>query len=357
MDATLLHALGFGPWFEQQFVTHAAAGLVPSRITSEGRGHYRLVGGEARIGELRGRLRLDLSGLERPAVGDWVAVRETGERAIIHAVLPRRTVLVRRAAGSEFGAQVLAANLDLCFVVTAVGRDFNPRRIERYLAAIADGGAGAVVVINKVDLAADVEALVGTVRSIAPGVRVACTSTVTPDGVDTLRDFLADGITIGLVGSSGVGKSSLVNRLLGHVAQDTREVRRDEKGRHATTRRDLILLPDGGVLIDTPGMREFGLVDDGGGMDTVFSDIAELAAACHFDDCCHETEPGCAVLAAVEAGHLDPARLESYHRLQREIAAAARRRDPLLAREAERKWKSIHKSMRQHYKKNPHHKP
>ncbi len=348
-----LEQLGFSPFFRERFEQLDDPSLVPARIASEGRGVYRLRGCRAPLGELKGRLRAELAPVERPAVGDWVAVRDGDDRAIIHAVLERRTALVRRAAGSEADAQVVAANIDTVFVVTSVNRDFNPRRIERYLAAVWDGGADPVIVLNKSDLGGDIDAMVTELASVAREVPVVRTSTMNADGLDALREFLQAGRTIGLVGSSGVGKSSIVNRLLGEQAQDTRATRRDEKGRHTTTRRDLVEIPGGALLIDTPGMREFGLVEDGGGVDLLFADIAQIGTGCRFRDCSHQGEPGCAVLAAVESGELDEQRLQSYQKLQREIAAAERRRDPEQAHNTKKRWKSIHKEIRRLYRNNP----
>lgn len=348
-----LTRLGFGTFFEEQVRALDQRGLVPARIASEGRGVYRLLGAHATRGELKGTLRDSLAGEQRPAVGDWVVVQESGDLAVIHAVLERRTALVRRAVGSASGAQVVAANVDTVFVVTSVTRDFNLRRIERYLAAVWDGGAEPVVVLNKSDLPRDSDAMLNELADIAPGVPVIRTSTVTAEGLDALRGFVAPGRTIGLVGSSGVGKSSIVNRLIGEREQDTRETRRDEKGRHTTTRRDLIPLPGGGLLIDTPGMREFGLIEDGGGVDTLFADIVEIAQGCRFRDCSHQGEPGCAVAAAVASGDLSEERLHSYQKLQREIAAAERRRDPVEAHNTKKRWKAIHKEIRRFYRDSP----
>ena len=350
-----LEHLGFTPFFRERFEQLGDPALVPARVASEGRGVYRLFGCRAPLGELKGRLRAELARVERPAVGDWVAVVDGEDRAIIHAVLERRTAIIRRAAGSEAEAQVVAANIDTVFVVTSVTRDFNPRRIERYLAAVWDGGAEPVIVLNKSDLCGEIDAMVAELATVARGVPVVRTSTVNADGIDTLREFLRAGRTIGLVGSSGVGKSSIVNRLLGEHAQDTRTTRRDEKGRHTTTRRDLIEIPGGALLIDTPGMREFGLVEDGGGVDMLFADIAQIASACRFRDCSHQGEPGCAVIAAVQSGELDQERLQSYQKLQREIAAAERRRDPEQAHNTKKRWKSIHKEIRRLYRNNPKH--
>lgn len=348
-----LERLGFAPFFRERFDALSEHGLVPARVASEGRGVYRLLGSHAVRGELKGRLRTKLSGVERPVVGDWVAVHDDGDLAIIHAVLDRRTSLVRRAAGSEAVVQMVAANIDIVFVVTAATRDFNPRRIERYLAAVWDGGAEPVVVLNKADLGDDVGGMLAELNAIAPGVRAIRTSTITAEGLDELRELLSPGRTIGLVGSSGVGKSSIVNRLLGEKAQDTRTTRRDEKGRHTTSRRDLIEMPGGALLIDTPGMREFGLVEDSVGVDTLFADIVAIAAGCRFRDCSHLGEPGCAVVAAVQSGELDEQRLQSYQKLQREITAAQRRRDPGQAQNTKKRWKSIHKEIRRLYRNNP----
>jgi len=349
----VLEQLGFTPHFRECLERLEGHDLVPARVASEGRGVYRLLGCRATRGELKGRLRAELAPEGRPAVGDWVAVRESADLAIIHAILDRRSALVRRAAGSASNAQVVAANIDLVFVVTAVTRDFNPRRIERYLAAVWDGGAEPVIVLNKADLGGDSDAMLSELAAVAPEVKAIRTSTVTAEGLDSLRSFLAPGRTIGLVGSSGVGKSTIVNCLLGAPAQSTRETRRDEKGRHATSRRDLVELPGGGLLIDTPGMREFGLLEDGGGIDTLFADIVEIAQRCRFRDCSHQGEPGCAVIEAVESGELDDARLRSYRKLQREIAAAERRRNPVEAHNTKRRWKAIHKGIRQYYRFHP----
>jgi ribosome biogenesis GTPase len=286
-------------------------------------------------------------------VGDWVAVVDGLDRAVIHHVLNRRTQLVRRAAGTAAGTQVIAANVDLFFIVTSANRDFNVRRLERYLAAVWDSGAEPAVVLNKIDLGGDIGGFVDEIGTVAFGVPLVKVSAVTGEGLTELRKHLAPGGTVGLIGSSGVGKSSLVNRLLGREIQPVRTVRRDEKGRHATTRRELIELPDGGLLMDTPGMRELGLIDDAGGVDNLFADIIALEEGCRFRDCSHQVEPGCAVTAAVESGELDKARLASYHRLQRELAAIARRRDPAQAGRSKLRWKAINKAQREYKKINP----
>jgi ribosome biogenesis GTPase len=342
-----LDDLGFRPFFATLFAELQRPDLVPARISGDGQGAWHLAGCRATIGELSGRLRSELEGTNRPVVGDWVAVTDGGERAIIHRRLERQTALLRRAAFSTVKSQVIAANLDVICVVTSANRDLNPRRVERFLTAVWESGATPVVVLNKVDLAADVRPMIEAIEAVALAVPVVRVSALTGAGLDDLRSYLSRGTTVGFVGSSGVGKSSLVNRLVGREAQRVEAIRDDDaRGRHTTTRRELIVLPARGVLIDTPGMRELGLIDDGGGFDAAFADITDLAADCRFADCRHETEPDCAVREALGRGALDPERWASYRKLQREIAAFEARQDPVLAAERRREWKVINKSLK-----------
>jgi ribosome biogenesis GTPase len=345
--------LGYGSFFSAQHERVGRPDLVPARIAAEGRGNYHLLGCRASMGEMRGRLLHEIDACERPVVGDWVLVADDIERAVIHHIMERRTVMSRRAAGSKTDVQVLVANVDLFFIVTSANRDFNIRRLERYLAAVLDGGAQPAVVLNKIDIGGDVEGMFEEIASIGVGIPVLKVSALTGEGLDDLRSRIEAGMTFAFIGSSGVGKSSLINRLLGREMQSVRSLRRDGKGRHATTRRELIELPEGGVLIDTPGMRELGLIEDEGGVDEVFNDIAALAEKCRFRDCKHQREPGCAVAAAVDEGDLDERRLAGYHKLQREIAAARRRRDPIHAGRSKRRWKSVSKAIREYYKNTP----
>lgn len=348
---TVLADLGFRPFFAAQFAALDRPGLVPARVAADGRGVYQLLGCRAPLGELSGRLRYDLQGSALPTVGDWVAVADGDERAVIHHVLDRRTAMVRRAADTTAQSQVIAANVDVFSIVTSANRDLNPRRVERYLSAVWDSGATPLIVLNKVDLVADLGAAREAIAKVALAAPVVGVSALTGLGLDALREHVGPGTTVGFVGSSGVGKSSLINRLLGHEAQKVNAIREDDaRGRHTTTRRELVVMPDGGVLVDTPGMRELGLIEDGGGVETAFADIAELAASCRFSDCRHEAEPDCVVQAALATGSISWERWQSYRKLQREIAAVERRGDPVLAAEERRKWKIIHKSMRSHPK-------
>jgi len=350
---TKLAALGFDDFFASQLERLADPQWVPARIVAEGQSSFHLSGCRAPLGDLSGTLRGSLAKTERPVVGDWVAVIDGADRASIQRVFERRTTLVRRAAGTLAEPQVVAANVDVFFVVTAVNRDFNERRLERYVAAVWNSGAEPVVVLNKVDLESNLEEMLEAIDRAAIGVPVVRASAASGEGVEALRAYITAGKTVGFIGSSGVGKSSLMNRLLGREVQAVGGLRDDERGRHTTTARQLIELPGGGVLIDTPGMRELGLVDDIGGIETSFPDVAALAERCRFRDCAHEREPGCAVLAAAATGELSAERLASYRKLLAEIAAAERKRDPILAGRTKSRWKEIHRAMRARSKVDP----
>jgi ribosome biogenesis GTPase / thiamine phosphate phosphatase len=349
---TTLAALGFDEFFAAQRDALPAE-WVPARIAAEGQSSFHLAGCRAPLGDLAGRLLSSRHKIERPVVGDWVAVLDGAERAAIQHLFERRTALVRRAAGTQTEVQVVVANVDVFFVVTATDRDFNARRLERYVAAVWNSGASPVIVLNKIDLAEDAEALLETIDSVAIGVPVVRASARSGEGLEALRAYIGPGKTVGFVGSSGVGKSSLANRLLGRAAQAVGDLRSDERGRHTTTARQLILVPEGGVLIDTPGMRELGLLEDAGGLATSFADVLEFAARCRFRDCAHAGEPGCAVAAAIESGELPAPRFQSYRKLLAEIAAAQRKRDPVLAARSKARSKEIHRALRARAKVDP----
>jgi ribosome biogenesis GTPase len=326
--------------------------LVPARVVAGHTRHLSVLWDEGEtLAEIAGHLRHAAAGPEDlPAVGDWVALRlpEAGAgAAIVQAVLPRRTAFVRRAAGARTVAQVLAANVDTVFLVMGLDGDFNPRRLERALVLAWESGASPVVLLNKADLADDLAARQAEIERVAVGVPVLALSAKRGVGLEALAPWLASGRTVALLGSSGVGKSTIVNRLLGHEKQKTLEVREhDQRGRHTTTRRELVVLPGGALLLDTPGLRELQLWSDGAGLDAVFEDVSALAATCRFTNCGHGGEPGCAVRAAVDEARLDPARLASYQKLRAELRALEVREDPLKRRAERSKWKAVYKSMR-----------
>jgi ribosome biogenesis GTPase len=310
-------------------------GLVPGRVAAVHRGAYDVW---TEAGSVRSRLpgRQMHDGLD-VAAGDWVGLSD----GLIRVVLPRRSAIVRNAAGLTTTVQTLAANVDVAFVVSSLGPDLEPRRIERYLVTIWESGASPEIVLTKADRLDDPWPLAAEVESVAIGVPVHVVSAVTGDGCDALRARIPAGSTAVLLGSSGVGKSTLVNLWLGEELMATRETREDDdEGRHTTTHRQLIELPGGGLVIDTPGLRELQLWDVGSaGLETTFADVEELAADCRFGDCTHTHEPGCAVLAAVETGELPHERLQSWRKLQRELRAIALRHDAVLRKEELRKWK------------------
>jgi ribosome biogenesis GTPase len=284
-----------------------------------------------------------------PAVGDWVVVEGglTGE-TIIHAVLPRRSALVRQAAGRKTEAQVVGANLDVVFVVASLNADLNVRRLERYVAAAWESGAEPVVLLSKADLGEDVDAALTAVAAVAAGASVLVVSSFDGRGVEDVRARIGPGRTAAFVGSSGVGKSTLLNRLAGADVAAVREIREDDaRGRHTTTRRQLHVLPGGGLVLDTPGMRELALWD-GDGLDRTFGDLDELVARCRFGNCQHHGEPGCAIAEALADGSLDRDRHASWQKLQREAAHHERRVDVLSRNAERRRWKQIHKTVGRH---------
>lgn len=350
-----LAELGWDEQFEAQFQDHGEHDLVPGRVAVEHRGAYAVYTHEGeRWAELAGKLRHDtMARGQLPTVGDWVALQlHSGTKATIRAVLPRRAKISRKVAWHETEEQVLAANMDTVFVVSSLDRDLNLRRLERYLATAWESGAQPAIALNKSDLCPEAEraALVAMVEQIAFGVPVHPVSAMTGEGMATMRLHLGAGRTAVLLGSSGVGKSSLINCLLGARELATQEPRSDGRGRHTTTRRELIALPCGGLVVDTPGLRELQLWESSDGLSETFEDVTELAQACRFRDCAHETEPGCAVREAIRSGSLSSARLESYRKLQRELARLERKRDARLAAAERKRWRARSRQRRRHPK-------
>lgn len=338
----MIEAYGWSDALRRQFESCAAHGLVPGRVIVQQRGLYRIVTHDGELAAtLAGRFALDAVDGDYPVAGDWVAAaaRARDGSATIHHLLPRTSAFVRRASGPGGGRQTVAANVDLALLVSSLNADFSPRRIERYLATTYSSGASPAIVLTKADLCDDIDARVAAIEAIAFGVPVHAISAVSGSGMDNVRRLLAPAKTAVLLGSSGVGKSTLVNALAGRELMLTREIREDDaRGRHTTTHRELVLLPSGALVLDTPGMRELGLWDSADGVSVTFADIEELARSCQFNDCAHDSEPGCAVRGAIEDGTLPPDRLASFLKLRRELAFLERKEDHRAREEHRKLW-------------------
>ncbi|MBM4408006.1 MAG: ribosome small subunit-dependent GTPase A [Chloroflexi bacterium] len=342
-----LARLGWDDDREGAFEPERQRGLEPARVVAQHRGAWEVrTATDERTATLGGRLRYDsLVASDLPAVGDWVGV--AGPQ--IQVVLPRRQVLVRRAPDADAVEQVLAANVETVVIVTSANRDFNLRRLERLVALAWESGGEPLVVVSNGDLVADVDGFVEHVGSVAPGVPVLGVSVPAGIGLGTLLAHLRPGRTVAFVGSSGVGKSTLINALAGREVIRTAEIREDDaRGRHTTIGRELHVLNGGWLLIDTPGIREVGLWATEEGLERTFGDIADVAAGCRFGDCRHEHEPGCAVRQAIHDGRLDRARLNAHRKLEREVARVERARDPRARAEEARRWRMIQKSVNAH---------
>jgi ribosome biogenesis GTPase / thiamine phosphate phosphatase len=348
--------LGYSPYFAGHFSVHEGPHRAAARVITEHRGAYEVLGESvAGMAVLAGKLRHEAqSPIDLPAVGDWVVVDDqpdTEGHSVVQALLPRRTAFIRRAAGNAEKPQVVAANIDLAFLVSSLNRDFNPRRLERYLAITRESGAEPIVLLTKADLGNPQPAL-DWAASNAPGVAVHVSSAVTGEGIETIRGYLREGVTGVLLGSSGVGKSTLINRLIGEERLATSALQSGtDKGRHTTVRRELIVLPSGGILIDTPGMREIGVWAAGStGLAETFEDIAALAIDCRFSDCGHDAEPGCAVREAIAQKKLAPERLESFRRLRSEGLRIEVLSDTRLRSDEARKNRGAQRALRAHLK-------
>jgi len=348
----LLNTYGWSERLQHEFAPHAAQGLVAGRVVAQHRGQWRLVtaAGEMRA-EISGRLAREAEPGGYPAAGDWVAAAPAASDgpALIEHVLARRTAFTRRSPEGQL--QVVAANIDVAFLVASLELGLNLRRLERYLTQAWASGAAPVALLTKADLCADVEGQLEQARRISAGAPVIALSTISGAGLDAVRSHLAPGMTAVMVGASGAGKSTLANALLGEARMAVGAVRGDDaRGRHTTSHRELILLPGGGLLLDTPGMRELALDDATEGLSQAFDDVEALAANCRFSDCSHSNEPGCAVRAAIGAGELDETRWRNFQKLGRELHHLARREDPILREKTRKQWAAIHKANRARYK-------
>jgi ribosome biogenesis GTPase len=348
-----LKDLGWDDGWSKAFAPFAADQLVPARVAIEFNYIYRVF---AESGELQvqhsGKLRHEAESLS--AVGDWVAVRPTAreETGTIEAILPRRSKFSRKVAGQLTEEQIVAANIDTVFLVMGLDGDYNPRRLERYLLLAYESGASPVVILNKSDVATHLDEDLDEIRALAVGIPVHAISAKQKSGIDVITGYLGPGNTGALLGSSGVGKSTIVNALIGEDKLKTRDVRAsDSRGRHTTRHRSLIVLPEGrGLLVDTPGMRELQLWTQNEGVRETFDDIVELAAGCHFTDCRHREEPRCAVKQAIEGGTLAADRLEGFLKLQDELNSLEARKDVRAQIDEKRKMKTVNQSLKKLYK-------
>ncbi len=353
-----LNALGWHPFFSRPFDALDDDTLTPARVARQDRERYVVLAEEgAFLAQVSGKMR-GAAGTRAdfPAVGDWVAVRARPDEgaATIHALLPRRSSFSRKVAGETTEEQIVAANVDTAFLVSGLDGDFNLRRIERYVTLAWNSGALPVIVLNKADLCDDPLARLDEVAAVAMGVDIHLVSAATGAGLDALQAYLRPGTTVAFLGSSGVGKSTLVNHLLGDERMQTGAVREDDsRGRHVTTHRELLTVPGGGLVIDTPGMRELQLWGDEDSLQGAFADVEALAVRCRFRDCSHDAEPGCAVGDALEAGTLEPARFHSYLKLKRELAYLARRQREAGAYEERKEKKELVRLLKQYRRFKP----
>jgi ribosome biogenesis GTPase len=337
---------GWNEFFALSFQPYSAEGYKAGRVALEYNHLYRVYTEQGELlADVAGKLRHEAaSRADLPVVGDWVVVQPRSEegKATIHAVLPRQSRFVRKAAGSRTEEQIVGANIDTVFLVTALHQDFNVRRLERYLVVALESGARPVIVLSKADLSEQVEEQLAEIQRVAKGVPVHAISVVNQNGLDALAPYFRRGVTVALLGSSGVGKSTLINHLIGRDIQKVKEVREhDGRGQHTTTHRELILLPQGGLVLDTPGMRELQLWEGEESLQLAFDDIEALASGCYFSNCQHKDEPRCAVREALAEGKLDAARYQSYEKLQKELRHVARKQDISTQITEKKKWKKL----------------
>lgn len=347
-----LENLGWNTFYSEAFESYKSGNYIVGRVALEHKNSYRIYTEHGDLlAEISGKMNFQASGREDyPAVGDWVVVQPRVEegRATIHGILPRKSKFSRKNAGNTVEEQIIATNIDTVFLVNALNKDFNIRRIERYLTLAWESGANPVIILSKADLCDDIDEKLLQVESIAFGVPVHIISSLHGTGFDSIFPYLQNGKTVALLGSSGVGKSTIINHLVGNEVLKVQEIREDDdKGKHTTTHRELIMLPNGGCMIDTPGMRELQLWDSNEGLSDTFKDIEDLGSQCYFSDCMHQNEPNCAVQNAIDEGTLDYGRYQSYIKLQKELAYLARKEDQRAQIAEKERWKKIHKAVRQ----------
>jgi ribosome biogenesis GTPase / thiamine phosphate phosphatase len=337
---------GWNEFFNLHFQPYSTAGYKTGHVVLEYNHLYRVYTEQGELlADVAGKLRHEVaSRADLPAVGDWVIVQPRIEegKATIHAVLPRKSKFVRKVAGSRTEEQIVGTNIDTIFLVTSINQDFNVRRLERYLVVALESGASPVIVLSKADLCDEVEERIAEIQTVASGVPVHAISVIKREGLNELMPYFRQGETVALLGSSGVGKSTLINHLIGHEVQKVKEIReRDGRGQHATTHRELILLPQGGLMLDTPGMRELHLWDGEESLHQAFDDLEALARSCYFSDCHHQNEPGCAISEALVEGTLDAGRYQSYEKLQKELKHVARKQDVSAQITEKKRWKKL----------------